>query len=148
MCGAHAAVRSLVGAMVAEYDRPTVVDMEAGLEHLSRGTTRHVDCMLAVIEPYFKSLETGARVCELAKELGIKQIFGVANKVRHANDENAIHEFCARRSVELVGFIPYDDALLEAERAGVAPLDYDRNGLAVQAVGSLAKKLLHANGAL
>jgi len=148
MCGAHAAVRSLVKEMVDQYDRPTVIDMEAGLEHLSRGTTRNVDCLLAVIEPYFKSMETGARVNELAKELGIKQVFGVANKVRRAEDERAMREFCGRRNVELFGFIPYDDTLMEAERAGVAPLDYDRTGLAVQAIDELAKKLLQVNGAL
>jgi len=145
MCGAHAAVRSLVKEMVDQYDRPTVVDMEAGLEHLSRGTTRNVDCLLAVIEPYFKSMETGARVCELAKELGIQKVFGVANKVRHAEDEKALHEFCERRHVELLGFIPYDEALLEAERAGVAPLDYDRTSLAVLAIADLAQKMTNSN---
>ena len=60
----------------------TVVDMEAGLEHLSRGTDRHVDTLLVVLEPYFKALETARRCAELGRELGIPRVWGVANKLR------------------------------------------------------------------
>ena len=57
----------------------TVVDMEAGLEHLSRGTDRHVDTLLVVAEPYFKALETARRCVELGRELNIPRIAAVAN---------------------------------------------------------------------
>ena len=62
-------MRALIQEMVEQYDQPTIVDMEAGLEHLSRGTIRYVDCILIIIEPYFKSMETGAQLNRLAKEL-------------------------------------------------------------------------------
>lgn len=147
MCGAHAAVRTLVGEMVKKYDRPTVVDMEAGLEHLSRGTTKYVDCLLSILEPYYKFLETGARICELALELGIQKVFAIANKVRGAEDEQAIRDFCEKRKVELLGLVPFDEALLEADMKGVAPLDYDVSGVAVQALREMAQKLMESDGA-
>ena len=146
MCGAHAAVRTLVSEMVSQYERPTIVDMEAGLEHLSRGTTKHVDCMLSVIEPYYKSMETGARINELAKELGIKKVFGIANKVRGSEDEQAIREFCEKRKVKLLSLIPFDESLLEADRIGIAPLDYEISGIAVQTMTDMAHKLMNSNG--
>lgn len=146
MCGAHAAVRTLVTEMVEQYNRPTVIDMEAGLEHLSRGTIRNVDCTLIIIEPYFKSMETGARMIALAKELGIEHIYCVANKVRGAADEKAIAEFCAKRGMNLLGLVPNDEGLVIADRADKAPLDYDENGPAVSAVADIAGKLLALNG--
>lgn len=57
--------------------------MEAGIEHLSRATTRHSDVMLVVAEPYFRSLETAARVHQMAQELGIPNVYVVANKIRN-----------------------------------------------------------------
>lgn len=145
MCGAHAAVRTLVHEMVDHYNRPTVVDMEAGLEHLSRGTIRHVDCTLIIIEPYFKSMETGARMNLLARELEIKQIYTVANKVRGPEDETAIRDFCQQREMSLLEVIPFDESLLEADRLGLAPLDYKPNAEAVKAIEKLAQKVLQFN---
>ncbi|MFQ5707588.1 MAG: hypothetical protein ACE5HO_09085 [bacterium] len=146
MCGAHAAVRTLVTEMVEQYDRSAVVDMEAGLEHLSRGTIRNVDCTLIIIEPYFKSMETGARMIALARELGIKHLYCVANKVRGTEDERAIREFCAKRGMELLESVPNDEGLLIADRSDKAPLDYDKNGAAVTAVAKIAGKLLELHG--
>ena len=79
MCGAHAAVRHLLGGM-QELNVITVIDMEAGLEHLSRGTDRHVDALLVVAEPYFKALETARRCVELGRELKIPRVAAVARR--------------------------------------------------------------------
>ena len=65
-----------------------IVDLEAGLEHLSRGTARHVDTLLVVGEPYFKSLEAAHRSFTLARDLGIAHIHMVANKIRTPRDED------------------------------------------------------------
>jgi len=146
MCSAHAAVRTLVGEMVEQDDRPTVIDMEAGLEHLSRGTVRNVDYILTVIEPYFKSMETGARMNKLAKELGIAHVYCVANKVRGVEDEKAIQDFCKNRDMDLFGMIPHDESLWEAERLGIAPLDHDKTSAAVTAIAKVSENLLAANG--
>lgn len=120
-------------------DREVVVDMEAGVEHLSRGTVRHVDRLLVVIEPYFRSLETGKRTVELGRELGIGRVEVVANKVRDDEDRQAIAEFCRARDLPLVAEVPFDDRLRDAERSGVAPLDYDSGMPAITAIRSLVE---------
>lgn len=141
MCSAHGAVRVLLGEIVGSEQRPTVVDIEAGLEHLSRGTARNVDTLLAIFEPYYKSMETAARIVELAHELRIPSVYGVANKVRSADDENALCEFAQKHKIELFGSIPDDETMGRAERAGIAPLDFDPSAPAVRAISELASRL-------
>jgi len=144
MCRAHATVRGLLGEIVTktDSDRDVIVDMEAGLEHLSRGTGRHVSRFLAVLEPYYRSMETARRVAELAKELGIDSVVAVANKVRDEGDRGAIGEFCLAHGLRLVGEIPYDATLIDAERAGDSPIDHDPAAPAVTAVRELARTLV------
>src|ERR671937_1358884 len=127
MCGAHATVRGLLGELVArsERSRDIIVDMEAGLEHLSRGTGRHVSRFVAVLEPYYRSMETARRVATLATELGVVDVVALANKIRDDSDRSAIAEFCSAHGLRLVGEIPYDATLVEAERGGKPPIDYD-----------------------
>jgi len=141
MCGAHAAVRSLVAEMVGSHERPTVIDIEAGLEHLSRGTARGVDTLLIVFEPYFKSMETAARMNELGHELGIAKVFGVANKVSSADEERELRDFCAARGLEVIAVIPQDPVVRDAERGGVGPLDVKESSPAIDRIGELARAL-------
>src|SRR5262245_35439596 len=127
--------------IVAGAEDVALLDMEAGLEHLSRGTVRHVDTVLAVLEPYYRSLETGARVVELARELGIPRVLTVANKVRDAADREALEEFSRARQLTLLAVVPHDPAVLEAERAGQTLLDQAPSAPAVQAIAALADAL-------
>ena len=144
MCGAHATVRGLLGEIVARTgdDRDIIVDMEAGLEHLSRGTGRHVSRFVAVLEPYYRSMETARRVVALAGELGITDVVALANKVRDDADRRAIAEFCAAHGMRLVGEIPYDSTLAEAERMGAPPIDYKSTSPAVSQIRALAETLV------
>lgn len=137
MCGAHAAVRSLIGELAGD-DGMTIVDIEAGLEHLSRGTARHADRVLAIVEPYFKSMETAARVTRLARELGVQRIGAVANKVRSEADRDALEEYCRRHDMELLAVVPDDEVVRESERRGVSPIDVDPASRAVAAISELA----------
>jgi CO dehydrogenase maturation factor len=114
--------------------------MEAGLEHLSRGTDRHVDMLLLVTEPYFKALETARRASELARELGIPRIVAVANKYRSSEDLAAIRDYATKHRLELIGEIPYDEEIQRADVAAEAPaLDYEH--AAVAAVRKMVGKL-------
>ncbi|CAN5449470.1 carbon monoxide dehydrogenase accessory protein CooC [soil metagenome] len=124
-CRAHAIVRNLLGELLATNGSlgDVVVDMEAGLEHLSRGTTKHVDTLLAVAEPYYKSLETARRVSELAAELGIPNVGILGNKVRDASDADALRAYAERHGLSLVGEIPYDEAVVKAEQRAEPLLD-------------------------
>lgn len=143
MCRAHATVRGLLGEIVARTGngRDIVVDMEAGLEHLSRGTGRHVSQLVAVLEPYFRSMETARRTIELARELELPRVLAVANKVRDQGDRDAIAEFCEAHGIELAVEIPYDEELPRSERRGMPPFEHAHDGPAVQAIGRLADVL-------
>jgi len=147
MGSAHGAVRVRLGEIVGSEKRPTVVDIEAGLEHLSRGTARNVDTLLAIFEPYYKSMETAARVTELAHELGIPHVYGVANKVRSSDDDKALREFAQKHNIHMLGSIPDDEAMGKADRAGIAPLDFEANAPAVRAISELAARLNEARTA-
>jgi len=144
MCRAHANVRVLLSELVGGdwSGREIVVDLEAGLENFSRGTPRHVDAVVAVIEPYFRSMETARRVCELARELDIERVYGLANRVRGDSDRAMIEEFCEKNGIALVGAVPWDDALVEAERQGIAPIDYAADAPAAAEIRRVADVLV------
>ena len=127
---------------MAGVDDIAVVDMEAGLEHLSRGTVRHVDTVLAVLEPYYRSLETGARVVELARELGIAKVLVVVNKVRDEADRKALDDFCRSHGLPLTAVVPHDPSVLDADRAGGSLLDQAPQSPSVQAIRGLSEVLL------
>ena len=118
-----------------------VLDMEAGMEHFSRGTTRNSDTLLIVAEPYYKSLETAARISQLSTELGIARTFVIANKIRRSDAEH-VAKFAAERGMNLLAEIPYDESVVEADRVGIAPMDYDSSGVVATEVDALAERLL------
>ena len=144
LCGAHASVRGFLGEIASrdDNDRHVIVDMEAGLEHLSRGTGRHVSRIVAVLEPYYRSMETARNVVSLAHDLGITDVVVVANKVRDDGDRKAIADFCRAHDMELVGEVPFDSELAAAERSGGAPIDVAPNSPAVMAIERLVGTLL------
>jgi len=133
-------VRGLLGELATgtNGEAMTITDMEASIEHMSRATVRHVDAMLMVTEPYFRSLETVGRMAPLARELGIEHVWAVANKVRSARDEEIIRSYCAEHGVEVGAVVPWDEAIQEADREGRALMDYAPTAPAVIAVEGIA----------
>lgn len=142
MCAAHATVSALLTALGDHDDRVAIVDLEASPEHLSRGTARHVDLLLVVAEPYYRALEAARRIAVLAAELPIPRVAVVANKVRAATDAAAVADFCARHGLVLAGEVPWSDAALDADAAGVPLLDRAPEDAAVGAMRSLAGRLV------
>ena len=139
-------MRGVLGGLVAGASRTTIVDLEAGLEHLSRGTARHVDTLFVVGEPYFKSLETASRSFALARELGIGQIRMIANKVRTPRDEDSVREYAARHGLPIATVVPYDDAVVAADERGMALVEYGPAAPSVAAIRGLADDLLTSSG--
>jgi CO dehydrogenase maturation factor len=135
-------VRGILEHLHASDSLLTVTDMEAGLEHLKRGTLEHADALLIVVEPYFKSLEAAGRIAELARGLGVPELYAVANKVRSERDEAAIRDYCAGRDLPLLAVVPFDADVAEAERQGQAVLDSAPQATAVGRVRDLADRLL------
>lgn len=140
MCASHLAVRGVIAEM-SGYGNHTVTDMEAGLEHLKRGTARNVDVMLIVAEPYYRSLEAGARTYLLAKELEIPHIHVIANKVKNDADLQAIAQFCEQHDMPIIGQVPHDEAFLEAERQAQAVVDFDPDCPGAVAIREIAEKI-------
>jgi len=119
-----------------------ILDTEASPEHLARGTAQYADAMLTVVEPYYKSLETGRRMAVLGTYLGIPRVALVANKIRDERDLSAVREFARANGLEIAGVIPFDEEMPGAERAGLAPLDHAPDTAAVTAIGELAARMV------
>jgi CO dehydrogenase maturation factor len=143
-------VRGLLGELLSTQAEMTVVDMEAGLEHLSRsgGTLRYVDHLLVVVEPYAKAIETARRTVRLAQELGIARISLLASKVREHSELALLDPLRAEFGVELIGVVPYDDAARLADRAGLPPIEVAPHSALVAAVSRLADSLTAPRPAL
>ena len=122
-CGGHATVRSLLADALEDVDL-TLVDMEAGLEHLSRsgGTLAHADLLLVVCEPTRKSVLTAARTAALAAELGIPGVLAVGNKARGPEDVAFFRDALAAEGIELAGVLPHDAGVAAADQSGAVGL--------------------------
>ncbi len=118
-CSGHATVRSLLGDALADVD-VTLVDMEAGLEHLSRsgGTLAYADVLLVVCEPTRKSVLTAVRTVALAQELGISHVLALGNKARTTQDVDFFVSALGAEGIELAGVLPYDARVADDDRAG------------------------------
>ncbi len=112
-------MRSILGAAIDEQADVTLVDMEAGLEHLSRsgGTLAYADVLLVIMEPSRKSILTAGRTIVLADELGIPRVYGVGNKAEEG-DAEFFAEVCAEYNVPLAGIVPANGDVVEADRRG------------------------------
>jgi len=115
-CPENAFVRALVSRLLLEKNTDLVLDMEAGVEHLSRGTVDAVDRLLVVVEPGRRSVETAIRINGLAADLGLKQVSAIGNKVRSKSDESFLKTNL--NGVEFAGFVPYDERIRDAEISG------------------------------
>ena len=99
-----------------------MLDMEAGLEHLGRGTTEGMDRFIVVIEPGARSVQTYKNVKRLAEDLGVHQVSVVANKVRSGEDVEYIKSKIPAE--DLLGFIHYNEEVIDADRQGNSPNDF------------------------
>lgn len=142
LCSAHATVSALLADIEELENTVSILDLEASPEHLSRGTTRHVDALLLVVEPYYRSFETAKRMAALASELPIPRVGVVANKLRSPDDASAIAEYCERHGLTLEGELPWSTLVLDADKAEIPLIDFDPTSPVIAAVSKLADKLL------
>lgn len=141
-CGGHSTVRSLLGEALETHADVTLVDMEAGIEHLSRsgGTLAYADILVMVMEPTRKAVITAARTIGLAEQLGIPRCVGVGNKVHLPDDRAMFEELCAEYAVPVVAIVPHNAGIVEADRAGQA-IDPAAGGAALAEIESLIDRL-------
>jgi CO dehydrogenase maturation factor len=120
-CPEGALLQALVAHLLLKVDEVVILDMEAGIEHLTRGTAKGVDKLIIVVEPSRRSVETGYRVRDLALEIGLHNIGVVANKIRNEKEKDFL--ISSMPDVEFLGFIPYDEHIVEADIAGSSLVD-------------------------
>lgn len=120
-CPENILLRRLLKHLFVERDEVVIVDMEAGIEHLTRGTSEAVDAFIVVVEPGQRSIQTANSVKHMAKELGIKNVFVVANKVRDDNDIAFLNEHI--KDMEILGSIKFDQAVMDADVSGISPFE-------------------------
>jgi len=111
-CPENALLEALLAHILLRRNEVVIMDMEAGIEHLGRATARAVDKMIIVVEPSKASVETAFRIRELARDIGLENIVVVANKIRSEQDRNSL--VSAMPDFEFLGFIPYDQSVIEA----------------------------------
>ena len=115
-------LKSILAALTYRKNDVVIMDMEAGLEHLGRGTAGNMDQFIVVIEPGARSVQPYHNVKRLAADLGVKQVRVVANKVRDARDEEFVKS--AIPAEDFLGFIHYNPESMDADRQGKSPYDF------------------------
>ena len=123
ICPESTLLRALITNIVMARDEVVVMDMEAGIEHLGRATASAVDKLIVIVEPGRRSMDTAGHIKKLASEIGLKNIGLVGNKIRGKKDEDFLKKHL--RDYKFIGFIRYDEALIEAYLDGVSPFDVD-----------------------
>ena len=123
ICPESSLLKALVRHVVLQRDEVVVLDMEAGIEHLGRATAKAVDRLIVVVEPGRRSIDTAAHIKQLASEIQVNNIAVVGNKVRSEKDEAFLRSHMT--DFEFLGFLPFDDALIEADLEGVSPFETD-----------------------
>ncbi len=123
ICPESALLKNLVRHLFVGRSEVVILDMEAGLEHLGRGTAGAVDAFVVVVEPGQRSLQTAQAVRRLAADIGIHNVYVVGNKVRSERDRQFIQE--SLPDDQVLGYLPFSEKAIEADIAGVAVFDTD-----------------------
>jgi CO dehydrogenase maturation factor len=136
-CPESALLKRLLKHLVLERDEVIIVDMEAGIEHLTRGTTGGVDAFIVVVEPGQRSLQTALTVKRLSMELGIKRVFVIANKIRKEKDMEFIKD--SLDDMELLGHMSFNDDIMESDIRGLPSFEASQE--VVEEAVKMKKKL-------
>lgn len=121
-CPESTFLRALVTDLVLFKDETLIMDMEAGIEHLGRGTAQGVDLILVVVEPGQRSIDCAMQVERMGKEIGVKRFLYVANKVTGEEDRRFVEQALPGR--EIAAFLPYAPDMRNADRDGDSPYDH------------------------
>lgn len=138
ICPASTMLKALMSHLVLLGKDVLILDMEAGLEHLGRGTARGVDFLVVVVEPGRRSVDTANHIRELAKDIGLTRILIVGNKVRGEADREYLQKSLA--GFTFLGFIEYDTQIIEADMKAACPAHTAEK--AKMAVRDMAQRLV------
>jgi len=123
ICPETTLLKALVMHVVIFRDEYVILDMEAGIEHLGRGTAKSVDKLFIVVEPGRRSIETALNIKKLGADIGLNKISIIGNKIRNKKDEDFLKSNL--QEFDFTTFLPYEDAFIEADLNAVSPFDMD-----------------------
>jgi len=144
MCAPTAVIRALLRYLVVETDEAVVLDLEAGVEHIGRGTARQVDVLLIVADSNLKSLEIAKHIHDLASQAGMKQLYLVGNRVMNDEQKEAIKTYADKNGLTLLEFVPFDTKVTESDMLGKTPL-LSKEISAVKTIDNICELLLKKN---
>ncbi len=142
VCPASVMLKAILRNLIIKKDEMVILDMEAGIEHLGRRTAEAVDVMIIVAEPGLKSLETASRIKKLATDIGIQNLVAVINKVSSDTEEKFMKEKLDQMGVDVLGTIPRDDVVVQADIEGHPLVDYSDSS-ALKSIEKIAENLLN-----
>jgi len=122
ICPEAAMLKTLFTNLMFRKDEILLLDMYAGVEHLGRATVDFVDAMLVVVEPTRRSLGTAAQIKKLANDIGLTRLYLVGNKVRNSDEADFLKT--QTPGIPVLGFLPSDMAVQEADRLGIPVYDH------------------------
>src|SRR3990170_4434512 len=122
ICPESAMLKTLFTHLLFRKDDVLILDMYAGVEHLGRATVDFVDAMLVVVEPTRRSLGTAAQIKQLAADIGLTRLWLVGNKVR--DEQEAAFLYAETPGIPVLGILPADLAVQQADRLGIAVYDH------------------------
>jgi len=138
ICPESTILKALMNHLVLARNEIVVMDMEAGIEHLGRATSGAVDALIAVVNPGKRSRVAAEKIRNLGKDIGIKKIVVLGNRIKSDNDKNLIKK--SLPDFEILGFFPEIDEISEADKNGVRP--FDDISLMPEQIKHIVKKLL------
>jgi CO dehydrogenase maturation factor len=141
-CPANALIRALLQHLVVERNEVVIMDMEAGVEHFGRGTARHMDMLVTVMDSSMKSMEIAKRIEVLAKEIEIKRVFVVGNKLTNASQDRLMRKFATDNDLDLLDLIPFDEHIMKSDMVGETPLRRIKNSKGIAAIMRIGERLL------
>jgi CO dehydrogenase maturation factor len=136
-CPENILLKGLLHHILVKRDEMVIIDMEAGLEHLTRGSTKHVDAFIVVVEPGQRSISTARQIFRLAQDLGVRKVYGVGNKVTSPEDRALIEEGLSE--LVFLGYLSFNQKVIEADKQGISP--YDLDGAIKKEVQEIVKRL-------
>lgn len=137
LCPESALLKSLISYLILRSSEVVIMDMDAGLEHLGRGTARAVDAFVIVVEPGQRSFQTARSIARLANDLDIHNLFVIGSKTKNESDRNFIRTELS--DFKLLGFIDYDSDIIKADRMGLNV--YETANRAVKQMMGIQKKI-------
>lgn len=123
-CPENVFLKRLFRHLIVNSDEVVILDMEAGIEHLGRGTCESMDCLIIVVEPGLRSVQTAHTVKKMAKDLGIKSLFVVINKLK-SHEEKVLLE-SNLKDLRLIGVLPYSEGVRDSDLKSLSPCNVDK----------------------